>query len=77
MRTLLGRRSNPLDQIMEESTSKEILSRCASIGIQMQHSVPYTPQQNGVAKRNNKYLKEMDTVLIEEKPIPLYLWDEA
>jgi transposase InsO family protein len=26
-------------------------------GIQMQHTVPYTPQQNGVAERKNRTLK--------------------
>ena len=32
--------------------------------IQMQHSTPYTPQQNGVAKRKNRSLKEMATCMI-------------
>jgi transposase InsO family protein len=33
-------------------------------GIQMQHTVPYTPQKNGVAKRKNHTLKEMDNCMI-------------
>ena len=33
-------------------------------GIQMEHSVPYTPQQNGVAERKNRSLKEMETCLL-------------
>ena len=36
-------------------------------GIQMQHSVPYTPQQNGVVERKNKALKEMATCMMEER----------
>ena len=31
----------------------EFLKICANGGIQIQHSVPYTPQQNGVAERKN------------------------
>ena len=30
---------------------------CESGGIVMEHSVPYTPQQNGVAGRKNRSLK--------------------
>ena len=43
----------------------------------MQHSVPYTPQQNGVAKRKNMSLKDMATFLLEATDLPPYLWDEA
>ena len=31
-------------------------------GIQMQHLVPYTPQQNGVAEHKNKSLKRWQPV---------------
>ena len=43
----------------------------------MQHSIPYTPQQNGVAERKNKSLKEMATCMMEAKTFPLNFWDEA
>ena len=43
----------------------------------MQHSVPYTPQQNGVAERKNKVLKEMETCMIEAKNLSPNIWDEA
>ena len=33
----------------------------------MHHSIPYTPQQNGVAERKNKSLKEMATCMMEAK----------
>ena len=42
----------------------------------MQHSVPYTPQQNGVAERENRYLKEMSTCMIEERDPSPNIWDE-
>ena len=43
----------------------------------MQHSVPYTPQQNGVVERKNKALKEMETCMIEAKDLNPNIWDEA
>ena len=42
----------------------------------MEHSVPYTPQHNGVAERKNISLKEMETCLIHAKHLPPSLWDE-
>ena len=50
---------------------------CESEGIRMEHLVPYTPQQNGVAKRKNRSLKEMETCLLHGKHLPPSLWDEA
>ena len=43
----------------------------------MQHSVPYTPQQNGVAERKNRALKEMATCMLEDKDLCPNIWDEA
>ena len=43
----------------------------------MEHSVPYTPQQNGVAEKNNISLKDMETCLLHAKHIPPSLWAEA
>ena len=36
----------------------------------MQHSIPYTPQQNGVEERKNRSLKEMETFMMESKNFP-------
>ena len=41
----------------------------SQIGIQIQHSIPYTPQQNGVAERKNRSLKEMTTCMLEAKKL--------
>ena len=57
--------------------NKNIQHLCEECGIQMQHSTPYTPQQNGVAKRKNRSLKEMTTCMIEARDISPKLWDEA
>ena len=45
--------------------------------IQMQHYVPYTPQQNGVAERKNRALKEMSTCMMEDKDLSPKLWNKA
>ena len=43
----------------------------------MQHSIPYLPQQNGVAERKNRSLKEMETCMMEAKTLPPNFWAEA
>ena len=60
-----------------EYIKREFQYLCASEGTQMQHSVPYTPQYNGVAKRKNRSLKEMATCLLEPRDLPPYMWVEA
>ena len=41
----------------------------------MEHFVPYTPQQNGVAEHKNRSLKEMDTCIMEDKELSPNTWD--
>ena len=60
-----------------EYISNELLHICYEIGIQIQHLVPYTPQQNNVAERNNRSLKEMTTCMLEAKKLDANLWDES
>ena len=60
-----------------EYISNEFLYICYEIGIQIQHSFPYTPQQNGVAERKNRSLKEMTTCMLEAKKLAANLWAEA
>jgi hypothetical protein len=43
----------------------------------MQHTVPYTPQQNGVDERKNCALKEMPNCMIQSKGLSLKCWAEA
>ena len=50
---------------------------CTTWGIQMQQIVPYTPQQNGVAERNNCTLKEMANCMFQSKGLSLKYWAEA
>ena len=53
----------------KEYISNAFLHICSQIGIEIQHLVPYTPQQNGVAKRKNRSLKEMATCMLEAKKL--------
>jgi transposase InsO family protein len=40
-----------------EYVNNKLITFCTKQGIQMQHIVPYTLQQNGVAERKNRTLK--------------------
>jgi transposase InsO family protein len=60
-----------------EYVNNNFTSYCTTQGIQMQHTIPYTPQQNGVAKRNNRTLKEMANCMIQSKGLSLKYWEEA
>ena len=60
-----------------EYVSNELLHICSQSGIQIQHSVPYTPQQNDVAERKNRSLKEMTTCMLESKKLDANFWEEA
>jgi transposase InsO family protein len=40
-----------------EYVKNKFTSYCIAQGIQMQHTIPYTPHQNGVTKRKNRTIK--------------------
>ena len=40
-----------------EYVNNNFKSYCTTECIQMQHTIPYTPQQNGVAERKNRTIK--------------------
>jgi transposase InsO family protein len=46
-------------------------------GITPQFTVPYTPQQNGVAERKNRYLTEMTRAMLIDSKLPNKYWGEA
>jgi transposase InsO family protein len=54
-----------------ECVKNNFTSYCTTQGIQMQHIVPYTPQQNGVVERKNNTLKEMVNVMIQSKGLSI------
>ena len=59
-----------------EYVKSEFIQYCVDVGIQIYHSIPYTPQQNGVAERKNRSLKEMATYMMEAKNFPPKFWAE-
>eukprot|EP00253_Pinus_taeda_P023566 PITA_23566 len=55
----------------KEYVNNKFINFCIENGIRMQHIVPYTPQQNGVAERKNRTLKEMANYVKGYRIIPL------
>jgi hypothetical protein len=45
-------------------------------GIQLQHTIPYTPQQKRVTEQKNKSLREMESCMLHAKSLPQKLWAE-
>ena len=54
-----------------EYVNNKFTTFCTEQGIKQQHIVPYTPQQNGVAKWKNCTLKEMANCMIQSKGLSL------
>ena len=61
----------------KEYVYKYLQHLCDENGIQMQHSLPYTSQQNGVTEHKNRALKEIATCMLEAKYLSPKIWDEA
>jgi transposase InsO family protein len=60
-----------------EYTSKEFISFCIEVGIKRELTVPYNPQQNGVAERKNITIIEATKAMIHDQSLPMTLWAEA
>ena len=46
-------------------------------GIKRELTVPYNPQQNGVAERKNKTIVEASKAMMHDQSLPMFLWEEA
>jgi transposase InsO family protein len=60
-----------------EYTSKEFIAFCKSTGPRRELIVPHNPQQKGVAKRNNRSIKETVKSLLNDQGLSMFLWGEA
>ena len=60
-----------------EYTSKDFDEYCRQEGIKRQLTVPYTPQQNGVAERKNRAVVGAVRAMLHDQSIPFFLWVEA
>ncbi|TYK29919.1 Retrovirus-related Pol polyprotein from transposon TNT 1-94 [Cucumis melo var. makuwa] len=59
------------------ATQKLQLIHTDVAGIKHQLTAPYTPQQNGVSERRNRYIMEMTRCILHEKSLPKKFWAEA
>ena len=60
-----------------EYTSTEFNDFCKEAGIRRELTVPYNPQQNGVAERNNRTIVEASKAMIHDQILPMFLWAKA
>ena len=60
-----------------EYTSKEFDEYCRQEGIRRQLTVPYTPEQNGVAERKNRSIVGAARAMLHDQSLPFFLWAEA
>lgn len=60
-----------------EYINKRVESYLKQQGIQMQTTVAYSPQQNGIAERKNRTLMEAARTMLEESQIGDHYWAEA
>ncbi|KAL1203440.1 Retrovirus-related Pol polyprotein from transposon RE1 [Cardamine amara subsp. amara] len=60
-----------------EYTSNTFKAHLANHGILHQTSCPYTPHQNGVAERKNRYLMEVARSMMFHKNMPRRFWGDA
>lgn len=60
-----------------EYVGKELRSFCKDKGIKMEYTVPYTPEQNGVAERMNRTLEEKARSMLFDSDVDRSFWGEA
>ena len=60
-----------------EYISTDFQAFCSNHGIRHQFTVPYTPQQNGVAERKNRTLLNSARAMLQVASLPNPYWEEA
>lgn len=69
-------------RFLRSDNGKEYISHqfnlfCEEEGIERQLTAPYTPEQNGVSERRNRFIMEMARCMLHEKNLPKKFWAEA
>ena len=59
-----------------EFKSNKWTKYCNNKGIICEYTSPYSPSQNGIAERLNKYVIERIISVSKAKKIPLFLWPQ-
>jgi hypothetical protein len=60
-----------------EYTSKCFIDFCIEAGIKREYTIPYNPQQNGVAERKNRSNVEATKAMIHDQSLLVFLWAKA
>jgi hypothetical protein len=58
-------------------TSTKFADFCTEQGIRRQLTVPYNPQQNGIAERKNMAIVGAARSMLHDQALPFYLWAKA
>lgn len=61
----------------KEYTQGKFAELCSQLGIEQQCTVPYSPQQNGIAERINRTLCERARSMLQHAGLPKDFWAEA
>jgi transposase InsO family protein len=61
-------------QNINKYTSREFVNFCKDVGIKRELTIPYNPQQNGVAEINNITIMEAVKTMIHDQDLPMNLW---
>ena len=60
-----------------EYTFNEFDEYCRHEGIRRHSTVPYTPEQNGVAERKNQSIVGVARAMLRDHSLPFFLWAKA
>jgi hypothetical protein len=74
---LTGRRIKMLRSDNGEYTSRDFSDFCIEAGIKREYTIPYNPQQNGVAERKKRTIIEATKAMIHDQNLAMILWAEA
>jgi transposase InsO family protein len=60
-----------------EHTSNKFKDFCNEAGIKRELTMPFNPQQNGVAERKNRTIVEAARAILHDHDLRMLLWTEA